>query len=167
METQGDKDECNEVVPIHSPRVVLKKIHLFKVLVLGEPGVGKSSFVSKYVKDAFSPERRPTLSVDFQQHHFEWDSQTEVILHFWDVPGQQRLQDQMKLSFRTTRAVFVLYDVTQPRTLSKARDWKKAADKFCTLFDRPYRPPAILLGNKIDLLVPKSEDFDSSVMDMV
>lgn len=163
MESQGG--DCTEEVQINTPREL--QSYCFKVIVVGEPGVGKSAFIKRYIHDTFSFERRPTISLDFQQYTFRWDHNTEITMHFWDVPGQQRIEDQMKLFFRNTWVALVLYDVTKPATMTKARLWKKAIMKHATLRDVQRAPPCILLGNKIDLVCEKSEDFERSALDQV
>lgn len=152
-------------IPIHSPREE-KESHLFKVLVLGDPEVGKTSFIRNYISGAFSLQRFKTMSVDFHPFRFEWDEHHEVDLHFWDVPGQQTMNDITSLFFRKTDLVIVIYDVTRPKTMTKAREWKKIADQYC-ISDHPFKPPSLLLANKIDLVCSKSEDFDTTTLNQV
>jgi Ras-related protein Rab-32 len=144
-----------------------KDFKLFKVLVIGDPGVGKSSFIKRYVHGLFSPQRITTIGLDFIEHTFQWDSDTEVKLHFWDVPGQQRLSNQTGMFYRDTRAILVVYDACDIASLTQARKWKREADKQCTLNGRGYRPPAILLANKIDLACERSEEFSTYALDLV
>lgn len=140
---------------------------MYKILVIGEPGVGKSSFIKRYVYDTFSLERKATISLDFVQQTFQWDANTEVRLHFWDVPGQHRLESQQPLFYRDARAMIVMYDAERINTISYARKWKQNVDNCCTLNGQPYKPPAILVCNKIDTVCVNSADFDSYALDLV
>jgi small GTP-binding protein len=139
----------------------------FKVLVVGEPGVGKSSFIDRYVKNIFNPARKSTVGVDFIPYNFHWDATTEVSLHFWDIPGQQRLEDQQAMFYRDARACLVMYDCMKQCTLTAARKWKKGVDKHCMLNGHPYKPPCVLIANKIDLACDNSADFNTYGLDLV
>jgi small GTP-binding protein len=164
METENTNDFVE--INIKTPRAT-DDFKIFKVIVIGDSGVGKSSFIHRYVNGTYSEFRRTTIGLDFVEHMFQWDPLTSIRLHFWDIPGQERLRTQPKLFYRDARAILVMFDASRPATLTQARSWKQETDALCTLDGRQYRPPAILLANKIDLLCDRSEDFDTSVLNMV
>lgn len=63
-----------------------RKEHLYKVLVIGDLGVGKSSVIRRYVHQTYSTNYRATIGVDFALKVLKWDSET-VRLQLWDIAG--------------------------------------------------------------------------------
>ena len=141
--------------------------HTFKILTVGEQNAGKSSFVKRYIHDLFEANRKKTIGVDFQKYTFNWDENTIDNLHFWDDGGQERCGTQTRVFFNDTHGVFIICDVSDPSSIAMVRTWKKLIDEQVTMSGESYSPPCILLGNKIDLKVDKSEDFNTIALDTI
>lgn len=69
-----------------------KREHLFKVLVIGELGVGKTSFIKRYVHSFFSQNYRATIGVDFALKVLNWDQNTIIRLQLWDIAGKWQMR---------------------------------------------------------------------------
>lgn len=67
-----------------------QKEHLYKLLVIGDLGVGKTSIIKRYVHQNFSPHYRATIGVDFALKVLSWDAETVVRLQLWDIAGKYR-----------------------------------------------------------------------------
>lgn len=67
-----------------------QKEHLYKLLVIGDLGVGKTSIIKRYVHQNFSPHYRATIGVDFALKVLNWDAETVVRLQLWDIAGEYR-----------------------------------------------------------------------------
>lgn len=67
------------------------KEYLFKVLVIGELGVGKTSIIKRYVHQLFSQHYRATIGVDFALKVINWDSKTLIRLQLWDIAGKRKI----------------------------------------------------------------------------
>lgn len=66
-----------------------QKEHLYKILVIGDLGVGKTSIIKRYVHHNFSPNYRATIGVDFALKVLNWDQET-VRLQLWDIAGTRQ-----------------------------------------------------------------------------
>lgn len=68
--------------------LIMQQEHLFKVLVIGDLGVGKTSIIKRYVHQIFSQHYRATIGVDFALKVLNWDHQTVIRLQLWDIAGK-------------------------------------------------------------------------------
>lgn len=66
-----------------------KNEHLFKILVIGELGAGKTSIIKRYVHQFFSQHYRATIGVDFALKVLNWDTQNIIRLQLWDIAGNR------------------------------------------------------------------------------
>lgn len=137
------------------------KIITFKVLILGESGVGKTCLFQRFTSGVFSNTYKATVGVDFAVKRIKWADNIEVNLNFWDMAGQERFYEACKGHFRQTDGIFCVMDMSNPQSSKKCHDWKDRAINLSTDYSgNQNRPPVICLGNKYDLFKP--EDFDFS-----
>eukprot|EP00300_Choanocystis_sp_HF-7_P001870 c11482_g1_i2.p1 GENE.c11482_g1_i2~~c11482_g1_i2.p1 ORF type:complete len:208 (+),score=44.95 c11482_g1_i2:203-826(+) len=133
--------------------------YLFKVLIIGEAGVGKTALIRRYVDNVFSFKYKATIGVDFALKTLELDSNTSVRLQLWDIAGQERFGIMTRVYYKEAAACVIVFDITERRTLDAAVKWKQDLDS------KVYLPngdpvPCILVANKCDLEprpVPKEE----------
>lgn len=127
----------------------IKKEYLSKILVVGDVGTGKTSFIKRSVHGIFSPHYRSTVGVDFAQKLINSGN----ILHrlqFWDIAGPERFGGMTIVYYKEAMGAFVVYDPTRYTTFEAVKKWKLDIDAKVTLEDNPI--PCILLISKIDLL---------------
>uniref|UniRef100_A0A8C5SSA3 Ras-related protein Rab n=1 Tax=Laticauda laticaudata TaxID=8630 RepID=A0A8C5SSA3_LATLA len=123
--------------------------HLYKLLVIGDLGVGKTSVIKRYVHHNFSPHYRATIGVDFALKVLSWDSETVVRLQLWDIAGQERFGNMTRVYYREAVGAFVVFDVTRPATFEAVTKWKQDLDTKLTLPNGQV-VPTVLLANKCD-----------------
>ena len=121
-----------------------------KILVLGDPFVGKTALIRKLVRDEFTSRYKTTTGVDFALKEMQVDGET-VRLQLWDVAGKDStLGSIAKVYYRDTFGVLLVYDVTRPSSFDTVLKWKREIDeKVCLNNDEPV--PVVLLGNKCDI----------------
>ncbi|XP_056395559.1 ras-related protein Rab-38-like [Hyla sarda] len=128
-----------------------KREFLFKVLVVGDLGVGKTSIIQRYVHNIYSHCYRATIGVDFALKILNWEKDTVVRLQLWDIAGQERFGHMTRLYYREAAGAFVVCDLGRAVTLQSVQRWKDDLDSKVMLKNgKPI--PMILIGNKSDLL---------------
>lgn len=131
----GDDEDRNEL--------------LYKVLVVGDMGVGKTSLIKRYVHNIFTPNYKATIGVDFGLKELHWEHNT-IRVQLWDIAGQERFGNLTRVYYKEAVGALVVHDITKPDSLEAATKWKNDIDhKVYLPDDTPI--PCVLLCNKCDL----------------
>lgn len=126
-----------------------KREFLFKVLVIGDLGTGKTSIIKRYVHQFFSIHYRATIGVDFALKVLNWNDDTLIRLQLWDIAGQERFGNMTRVYYKEAVAAFVVFDVTRASTFEAVEKWKSDLDSKVFL-PNGSPIPAVLLANKCD-----------------
>ena len=103
----------------------IKKEFLFKILVIGELGTGKTSFIKRYVHQFFSDHYRATIGVDFALKVLQWDEEGTIVrLQLWDIAGQERFGNMTRVYYKEAVGAILVYDLTRKDTFSAIDRWK-------------------------------------------
>ncbi|NXY22973.1 RAB44 protein, partial [Atrichornis clamosus] len=130
---------------------------IFKVVFVGNSGVGKSSFIHRFCYDRFLAELNATIGIDYQVKSLMVDN-TQVALQLWDTAGQERFRSITKQYFRKADGILVMYDITAECSFLAVRNWMSSIQEG--IEDGAV---VFLLGNKMDAVqrdtrnVPKVE----------
>ncbi|BFZ18754.1 hypothetical protein BsWGS_21793 [Bradybaena similaris] len=117
--------------------------HLFKLLIIGDSGVGKSSLLLRFADNVFSGTYITTIGVDFKIRTIDINGE-RVKLQIWDTAGQERFRTITSTYYRGTHGVVVVYDVTSGESFANVQRWLHEIDQNCDVVNR------ILVGNKDD-----------------
>ncbi|XP_018335926.1 ras-related protein Rab-35-like [Agrilus planipennis] len=117
--------------------------HLFKLLIIGDSGVGKSSLLLRFSDNTFTGSYITTIGVDFKIKTVNIDGQ-RVKLQIWDTAGQERFRTITSTYYRGTHGVIVVYDVTNGETFANVKRWLHEIEQNCDVVNR------VLVGNKND-----------------
>lgn len=126
--------------------------YLFKILLIGDSGVGKSSTMIQYCDNIFNDNHISTIGVDFKIRTIEVDSKT-IKLQIWDTAGQERFRNITSSYYRGAHAIILMYDITNLETFQNLKYWYEEIKKNVNN-NNTY---IILVGNKSDL--PRTVDF--------
>jgi small GTP-binding protein len=120
----------------------------FKIIICGDPNVGKTSLILRYTDNAFRRNYVPTLGVMVSDKIFKIED-TIVQLTLWDIGGQQKFQTMRNQFYRGSDAVFLVFDLTRPESFSNIPKW--FSDVIEQLKDRSEEITGFVIGNKHDL----------------
>ncbi|XP_072402266.1 ras-related protein Rab-32 isoform X1 [Diabrotica undecimpunctata] len=125
------------------------KDHLYKILVIGDLGTGKTSIIKRYVHRFFTQHYRATIGVDFALKVLNWDENTLIRLQLWDIAGQERYGNMTRVYYKEAVGAFIVFDVTRKPTFESVANWKADLDSKVQLPDGS-KIPCVLLANKCD-----------------
>ncbi|KAK3401027.1 ras family-domain-containing protein [Sordaria brevicollis] len=116
-----------------------------KLVLLGEAAVGKSSLVLRFVNNDFQENKEPTIGAAFLTQKCNLPTRT-IKFEIWDTAGQERFASLAPMYYRNAQAALVVYDLTKPTSLIKAKHWVAE-------LQRQASPGIViaLVGNKLDL----------------
>ncbi|XP_014205094.1 ras-related protein Rab-32 isoform X2 [Copidosoma floridanum] len=123
--------------------------HLYKILVIGELGAGKTSLIKRYVHQFFSQHYRATIGVDFALKVLNWNPETVIRLQLWDIAGQERFGNMTRVYYKEAVGAFIVFDVTRSSTFDAVLKWKHDLDQKVVL-PNGLPIPCVLLANKCD-----------------
>jgi small GTP-binding protein len=120
---------------------------IYKVIVIGDPAVGKTSLLTKFAKNQFEEKYLPTVGVSIVKETIELkDMNATISLMFWDVAGQPQFYMLHRPYFNGADGMILVFDITRSSTFSNINNWYNSAVKYGL-----SGIPRILIGNKIDL----------------
>ncbi|KAK9462963.1 ras family-domain-containing protein [Lipomyces oligophaga] len=119
--------------------------YLFKVVLIGDSGVGKSNLLSRFTRDEFNPDSKSTIGVEFATRSIAVDGKT-IKAQIWDTAGQERYRAITNAYYRGAVGALLVYDITKSQTYENSSRWLKElrdhADSNIVI---------MLVGNKSDL----------------
>ncbi|TGZ67035.1 hypothetical protein CRM22_005015 [Opisthorchis felineus] len=126
---------------------------IFKIILIGDTGVGKSSFMHQFCDHVFYPRLSATVGVDFRTRNIRVDKYVYSI-QLWDTAGQEKYRSIVRTYFRKVDGVIIVYDVTEPQSFRNVRSWMDQISEFGS----EQKVPVIVVGNKIDLRKMETEN---------
>eukprot|EP00993_Chasmostoma_nieuportense_P004349 NODE_5022_length_709_cov_176.111684_g4859_i0.p1 GENE.NODE_5022_length_709_cov_176.111684_g4859_i0~~NODE_5022_length_709_cov_176.111684_g4859_i0.p1 ORF type:complete len:213 (+),score=34.50 NODE_5022_length_709_cov_176.111684_g4859_i0:59-697(+) len=123
--------------------------YIYKVLVVGDYAVGKTSLIRRYCTGEFTTNYRITIGVDFCLKSLTHNAH-DVSLQLWDIAGHERFGAMTRVYYKFAVAAVVVFDLTRATTLESARRWRQDINEKISLPDT-HAIPMILLANKADM----------------
>ena len=120
--------------------------YTFKILTLGESGVGKTCILSRFVENKFSKNLLLTIGIDFKIKTINLKG-NKIKLKIWDTSGQERFRNMTNQYYKGADGIVLVYDLTNRKTMEKIKDWMNQIQLNTTLSEVSL----VLVGNKNDL----------------
>lgn len=120
-------------------------VYAFKVIVIGDPSVGKTSLILRYTDNAFRQTYLPTIGTNLTEKAVTFGGKLKAKLVLWDVAGQSKFNTFRKSFYNGARGMIVAFDLTNPETFRNVKAWHKDA------VETIGKVPCYILGNKLDL----------------
>lgn len=121
----------------------------FKIVFIGDTGVGKTSIISKFNKDVFKNITHSTIGADFNSSEHKTPNGNAISLHLWDTAGQEKYRAIVGLYFRSAHVIVFVFDLARIESLKNIEHWYNVYDKEKDISFK-VAPLLILIGNKCD-----------------
>lgn len=119
--------------------------YLFKIIILGDSGVGKTNILSKYAHNEFNIESKATIGVEFHTKLFNYENK-KIKLQFWDTAGQERYRSITHSYYKGVHGILVVYDISNLSSFNHVNSW------ISEIYSNVRTSiPILLIGNKSDL----------------
>ena len=133
-----------------------------KIIVVGNSGTGKTSFVNKWIKGTFDENYKATIVSEFSYKIFDYKEKSYKI-QLWDLAGMDQNICITKIFSKDSHGCIILSDITDKKTLDISIKWKNTVDETARFLDGS-NIPSILIRNKIDLLENEDNNDDEEQM---
>ena len=90
-------------------------MYLFKIIIIGDAGVGKSNILTRYTKNEFDSSKQPTVGVEFSSKKIKVDNKN-IKLQIWDTAGQEKFKAVSKQYYKGAVGVMLVYDISKKKT---------------------------------------------------
>lgn len=131
--------------------------YLFKLLLIGNSGVGKSCILMRYADNSFTENFFNTIGVDFKIKTISLNDQV-IKMQIWDTAGQDRFRTLTSSYYRGAHGIIIVYDVTNKDSFDNVRGWMQEIEKFAS-----ENVNKLLVGNKSDLEEQRKVTYDEGV----
>ena len=133
------------------------KSYIYKICVVGDGGVGKTSMVLRYCENTFKDNYIMTIGSNFSTKTVELPNypQFQVKLQIWDLAGQKHFSFVRPPFYRGATGIVYVFDLTRRSSFANLNEWKSEVEKVVG------QKPSLLVGNKIDIAVDGKREVSS------
>jgi len=132
--------------------------YVYKIIMIGDSGVGKSNIVDQFVNCKFTEDGKTTIGIDFEVRQVQIGADV-IRLQIWDTAGQERFRSITRSYYQMAAGIIVVFDLTRRETFESVNRWLYEIENNV---DDMARMEIMLIGNKSDL-EHKREVFTSDI----
>jgi len=119
--------------------------YLFKLLLIGDSGVGKTCVLLRFCDSAFSTTFISTIGIDFKIRTIDLDGR-KIKLQIWDTAGQERFKTITTAYYRGAMGIMLVYDITSEKSFDNIKNWIRNIEEHASA-----EVERMLIGNKCDM----------------
>lgn len=128
------------------------KKYTLKIIIIGEPAVGKTSLVKKFITGQFTKDYRSSIGTNIFTKKIKLEKDNDIKIQLWDIAGQERWISMRPSYYAGAKGIIIVGDLTRRNTFDQIEKfWIPDVKQYCS------RSPIILLANKNDLGIELSE----------
>ncbi|KAI8564481.1 hypothetical protein RHMOL_Rhmol03G0185200 [Rhododendron molle] len=145
--------------------------YLFKLLLIGDSGVGKSCLLLRFADDSYVDSYISTIGVDFKIRTVEQDGKTiklQIVRYLisskiyfchciWDTAGQERFRTITSSYYRGAHGIIIVYDITDQESFNNVKQWLSEIDRYAS-----ENVNKVLVGNKCDLTAKRAVSYEEA-----
>jgi len=131
-------------------------VHLFKIVLTGDSGVGKSCLLLRFADDSYTESYISTIGVDFRFREVTIDGK-RIKLQIWDTAGQERFRTITSAYYRGAHGILIVYDTTSYNSFSNVQQWLDEIN-----LQSSSSTIKVLIGNKCDLKDRRQVPFEEA-----
>ena len=121
---------------------------ILKIIIIGDPSVGKTSLLRRIIDNTFNPKYNSTLGVDFSFKHLDV-SGSKVKLQIWDTAGQEKYRSLITTYYKHTNGIIIVFDLSDMNSFRNIlENWLKHIIAYL----QDEFPKILILGNKLDIM---------------
>jgi small GTP-binding protein len=150
--------DLRKEIDVCMPKMVTEAMKFsFKVVILGDGGVGKTSLLNRFVEKSFDQDYKSTIGTNIMRVDYRIMDKVTVGFALWDLAGQQFFQRVRQMYLTGCQAALFVYDVTRPDTLYSLKNWK---NELLAVAGSDVK--SLMVGNKADLIDQRKVAFDEA-----
>ena len=120
-------------------------IYKFKIILLGDVGVGKTAIFQRFITNKFSIDYHCTISCEYKVHSIKLNNNALVKLNLWDTAGTEKFQSVTRSYYKNSNGIVLIFDLTSRKSFNQLKKWVNEINDYC-----PKESEIILVGNKSD-----------------
>ena len=129
--------------------------YIFKIVIIGDSGVGKTSIISRFCGEEFSPILSSTIGVDCRIKMLELEDK-KIKLQLWDMAGQERFRYITETYYKMSQGFIIVFDLTSYDSYLSVKNWVNSCSRSET---SKLIIPKIIVGNKNDIFREREVNF--------
>lgn len=124
----------------------------YKIILLGDSGVGKTSIIKKFINNEFNEDIKCTIDINFLYKSIKIDKNLYTKLKIYDTAGQEKYRSLIKKYYQGTDGIILVFDLTNENSFNKLKSW------INEISENTEKAQIILVGNKADLIERKVDE---------